>query len=59
MVKVSKTLRRRMKRSGQSWGRIGGQGALTIRSLIKSGQFDRAREILKRQITTSSMCQPQ
>ena len=28
----------RMKRSGQSWGRDGGQ---TFRSLLKSGRFDR------------------
>ena len=32
----------RMKRSGQSWGRDGGQGVLTFRSLLKSGRFDRA-----------------
>jgi len=32
----------RMKRSGQSWGRDGGQGVLTFRSFLKSGRFDRA-----------------
>ncbi len=32
----------RMKRSGQSWGRDGGQGVLTFRSLLRSGRFDRA-----------------
>ena len=32
----------RMKRSGQRWGRDGGQGVLTFRSLLKSGRLDRA-----------------
>ena len=32
----------RMKRSGQRWGREGGQGVLTFRALIKSGRFDKA-----------------
>ncbi len=32
----------RMKRSGQRWGRDGGQGVLTLRPLLKSGRFDRA-----------------
>jgi hypothetical protein len=32
----------RMKRSGQSWGRDGGQGILTFRALLKSGRFDKA-----------------
>ena len=32
----------RMKRSGQSWGRDGGQGVLTFRSLLKSGRFNQA-----------------
>ncbi len=32
----------RMKRSGQRWGRDGGQGVLSFRSLLKSGRFDRA-----------------
>ena len=36
----------RMKRSGQSWGRDGGQGVLSIRALAKSGRFDRAWEDL-------------
>ena len=31
-----------MKRSGQRWGRDGGQGVLTFRALLKSGRFDRA-----------------
>ncbi len=32
----------RMKRSGQRWGRDGGQGVLTFPALLKSGRFDRA-----------------
>ena len=32
----------RMKRSGQSRGREGGQGVLTFRALLRSGRFDRA-----------------
>ena len=32
----------RMKRSGQRWGRDGGQGVLTFRSLVKSGRTGRA-----------------
>ena len=40
----------RMKRSGQRWGRNGGQGVLTFRSLIISNRFDRAWEILKPQM---------
>ena len=32
----------RMKRSGQRWGREGGQGVLTFRALLKSGRFDKA-----------------
>ncbi len=36
----------RMKRSGQSWRRDGGQGVLSIRALAKSGRFDRAWEDL-------------
>ena len=38
----------RMKRSGQRWGRDGGQGVLTFRSLLKSGRFDRAWAALAR-----------
>ena len=29
-------------REGESWGRDGGQGVLTFRSLLRSGRFDRA-----------------
>ena len=36
----------RMKRSGQRWGRDGGQGVLTFRALLKSGRFDRAWAVL-------------
>jgi len=32
----------RMKRSGQSWGRDGGQGVLTFRALPGSGRLHRA-----------------
>ena len=38
----------RMKRSGQRWGRDGGQGVLTFRALLKSGRFDRAWSTLVR-----------
>ena len=31
----------RLKRSGQGWGRDGGQGVLGHRALLKSGRFDR------------------
>ncbi len=36
----------RMKRSGQSWGREGGQGVLAFRALLKSDRFDRAWSML-------------
>ena len=32
----------RLKRSGQRWGRDGGQGVLAFRALLKSDRFDRA-----------------
>ena len=38
----------RMKRSGQRWGRDGGQGVLTFRSLLRSDRFDRAWAVLAR-----------
>ncbi len=38
----------RMKRSGQCWGRDGGQGVLTFRSLLRSDRFDRAWAVLAR-----------
>ncbi|MDE2914350.1 MAG: hypothetical protein OXL68_15650 [Paracoccaceae bacterium] len=36
----------RLKRSGQRWGRDGGQGVLTFRALLKSGRLDRAWSML-------------
>ena len=39
---ANKVLVTSMKR-GQSWGRDGGQGVLTFRSLLKSGRFDMGR----------------
>ena len=30
----------RLKRSGKSWGRDGGQGVLAFRVLLKSDRFD-------------------
>jgi len=33
----------RLKRSGPRWGRAGGQGVLTFRTLLKSGRFDSVR----------------
>ncbi len=38
----------RMKRSGQRWGRDGGQGVLTFRTLLRSDRFDRAWAVLSR-----------
>ena len=32
----------RLKRSGQRWGRDGGQGVLAFRALVKSDRLDRA-----------------
>ena len=32
----------RLKRSGQRWGRDGGQGVLAFRALLKSDRLDRA-----------------
>ena len=36
----------RLKRSGQSWGRDGGQGVLSFRALLKSDRFERAWPML-------------
>ena len=42
-------VQQRMKRSGRRWGREGGQGVLTFRSLLKSGRFDGAcRSMVRR-----------
>ncbi len=48
----------RMKRSGQSWGRDGGQGVLTFRSLLKSGRFDRAWAALVPSLSRSNGWKP-
>ena len=48
----------RMKRSGQSWGRDGGQGVLTFRSLLKSGRFDRAWAALAPSLSRSDGWKP-
>ena len=44
----------RLKRSGQSWGRDGGQGVLSQRALLKSGRFDRAWEMLVSKLNRSN-----
>ena len=36
----------RLKRSGQRWGRDGGQGVLSFRALLKSDRFERAWPML-------------
>ena len=48
----------RMKRSGQRWGRDGGQGILTFRSLLKSGRFDRAWAALAPRLSRSGGWKP-
>ena len=48
----------RMKRSGQSWGRDGGQGVLTFRSLLKSGRFDRAWAALAPRLSRNAGWKP-
>ena len=44
----------RLKRSGQSWGRDGGQGVLSQRALLKSGRFDRAWRMLVSKLNRSN-----
>jgi len=44
----------RLKRSGQSWGRDGGQGVLSQRALLKSGRFDRAWRMLSPKLNRSN-----
>ena len=39
-------LTQRLKRSGQRWGRDGGQRVLFFRALLKSDRFDRAWRIV-------------
>ena len=52
-------VQQRMKRSGQRWGREGGQGVLTFRSLLKSGRFDDAcRSIVRRRRTNAPVRLP-
>ena len=48
----------RMKRFGQNWGRDGGQGVLTFRSLLKSGRFDRAWAALAPSLSRSDGWKP-
>ncbi|MYA88115.1 MAG: hypothetical protein F4X97_06635 [Boseongicola sp. SB0662_bin_57] len=48
----------RIKRSGQSWGRDGGQGVRTFRSLLKSGRFDRAWAALAPSLSRSDGWKP-
>ena len=48
----------RMKRAGQRWGRDGGQGILTFRSLLKSGRFDRAWAALAPRLSRSGGWRP-
>ena len=49
----------RMKRSGQRWGREGGQGVLTFRSLLKSGRFDEAcRSMVRRRRANAPVSLP-
>ena len=48
----------RMKRSGQSWSRDGGQGVLTFRSLLKSGRFDQAWATLAPSLSRSDGWKP-
>ena len=43
-----------LKRSGQSWGRDGGQGVLSQRALLKSGRFDRAWRMLVSKLNRSN-----
>ena len=43
----------RLKRSGQSWGRDGGQGVLSYRALLKSDRFDRAWSLVVPQLNRS------
>ena len=44
----------RLKRSGQRWGRDGGQGVLAFRALLKSDRFDRAWPMLVPRVKRSN-----
>ena len=46
----------RLKRSGQRWGRAGGQGVLTFRARLKSGRFDNVWAQLTRRRRHASAC---
>ena len=48
----------RMKRSGQRWGRDGGQGVLAFRALLRSGRFDRAWAVLAPRLKRSGGWEP-
>jgi hypothetical protein len=50
----------RMKQSGMSWGQTGGQAVLTLRSLIQSGRWQAAWELLRADFCqTVRVCDPQ
>ncbi len=46
----------RLKRSGQRWGRAGGQGVLTVRARLKSGRFDNVWAQLTHRRRHASAC---
>jgi len=48
----------RIERSGQSWGRGGGQGVLTFRSLLRSGRLHRAWAALAPRLSRSKGWRP-
>ncbi len=55
----------RLKRSGQRWGRAGGQGLLTFRARLKSGRFDKVwtqlthrRRYTHAHLSTNDNCTP-
>ena len=50
----------RMKQSGMSWGHTGGQAILTLRSLIQSGRWQAAWELLRADFCKPvKVCDPQ
>ncbi len=46
----------RLKRSGQRWGRAGGQGVLTVRARLTSGRFDNVWAQLTHRRRHASAC---
>ena len=48
----------RLKRSGQSWSRDGGQGVLSFRALLKSDRFDRAWDMVVPRLERSKKTGP-